>query len=80
VASLVFACGVGSLVAVVLGVMAKRQIRERGEGGDGLATAGIVLGVLGLLAVLLFVALVVLGTVFGEVTYEDSVVYPEELR
>lgn len=37
----------GSLLALVFGYVAKRQIRERGEGGDGLATAGIVLGWVG---------------------------------
>lgn len=31
-------------LAIVFGHMAKKQIRERGEGGDGLATAGLVLG------------------------------------
>ena len=33
-----------SIVAVVTGHMAKRQIRETGEGGDGMATAGLALG------------------------------------
>lgn len=41
--SLVFAF-VFAPLAVVFGHMAKKQIRERGEGGDGLATAGLVLG------------------------------------
>ena len=65
VASLVWACGLGSVAAVVLGVMAHRQIRERGEGGSGLATAGIVLGGLGVLAVLAFLTAVLVG-VSGE--------------
>lgn len=40
----------GSIVAVVTGPMAKREIRESGGalGGDGLATAGIVLGWVGI--------------------------------
>jgi len=41
--SLVFAF-VFAPVAIVLGHMAKKQIRERGEQGEGLATAGLVLG------------------------------------
>lgn len=41
--SLVFAF-VFSPLAIVFGHMAKKQIRERGEGGEGLATAGLVLG------------------------------------
>ena len=41
--ALVFAF-VFSPVAIVLGHMAKKQIRQTGEQGDGLATAGLVLG------------------------------------
>ncbi len=47
---------IGSILALVFGYVAKRQIRERGEGGDGMATAGIVLGWIG---VAVFVLLVV---------------------
>jgi hypothetical protein len=31
-------------VGAILGHIARRQIRERGEGGDGLALAGIIVG------------------------------------
>ncbi len=37
----------GSIAAVVTGHIARRQIRERGEGGDGLAIGGLVTGYLG---------------------------------
>lgn len=37
-------CGVTSLIGAILGHVARRQIRERGEGGDGLAVAGIISG------------------------------------
>ena len=51
---------IGSILALVLGYTAKRQIRERGEAGSGMATAGIVLGWIGVgffgLTVLLAVA------------------------
>jgi hypothetical protein len=46
-AMLLLCYGVGGLTAVVgavLGHVAKRQIRTRGEGGGGMATAGIVVG------------------------------------
>lgn len=48
--------GVGSIIALVLGYGARREIaRSRGaEDGSGLATAGIVLGWIGLAGVLLF--------------------------
>lgn len=52
------ACGVGSVVAVILGFIAQSQIREsRGrQGGEGLAKAGIILGFVGIgLVILVFV-------------------------
>jgi hypothetical protein len=38
---------IGSILALVFGYTARTQIRERGEGGSGMATAGIVLGWVG---------------------------------
>jgi hypothetical protein len=38
---------IGSVLALVLGYIARSQIRERGESGDGMAIAGIVLGWIG---------------------------------
>ena len=49
---------IGSVLALVFGYVAKQQIRERGETGDGMATAGIVLGWVG---VGLFVLVMMLG-------------------
>lgn len=37
----------GSIAAVITGHIARKQIRERGEGGDGLAIGGLVTGYLG---------------------------------
>jgi hypothetical protein len=54
-------CGVGSAVGVGLGHAAKRQIQRTGESGDGLATAGLVLGYLGIAAI----GLLILVGVFG---------------
>ena len=65
---------VGSLIAVITGHMAKKEIRESNGllGGDGMATAGLVLGysnlalgLCGCLALILFPALLV--GVFGVV-------------
>lgn len=39
---------IGSVLALVFGYVARRQIRERGESGDGMAIAGIVLGWVGI--------------------------------
>lgn len=48
-----------SLVAVVCGHVARRQIRRTGEGGDAQAVVGLVVGYLGLAATALGVTLVV---------------------
>ena len=38
---------IGSILALVFGYIARKQIRERGDSGDGMAIAGIVLGWIG---------------------------------
>jgi hypothetical protein len=48
---------IGSIVAVVTGHMSRKQIRETGENGDGMAVAGLVTGWIGVgiwLAVIVF--------------------------
>jgi hypothetical protein len=42
---------IGSILALVFGYIARKQIRERGESGDGMAIAGIVLGWVGIAAI-----------------------------
>jgi len=61
------ACGVGSIVAVVLGFVARSQIRgsQGHQGGDGLALAGIILG---FLAIALVIAFFVIGTLANSTT------------
>ncbi|MCZ2858857.1 DUF4190 domain-containing protein [Blastococcus sp. VKM Ac-2987] len=49
---------IGSILALVFGYTAKSQIRERGESGGGMATAGIVLGWIG-------VGFLAVGVIFG---------------
>jgi len=57
------ACGIGQVFfwllaavpAVVLGHMARRQIRQTGEAGQGMATAGLVLGWIGIALTLVLV-------------------------
>jgi hypothetical protein len=63
---LFFCYGIGGLpglIGAILGHVAKRQIRERGEAGDGMAKAGIIMGwiAVGLSVVILaiFIALIV---------------------
>ncbi|MBT8227667.1 MAG: DUF4190 domain-containing protein [Dactylosporangium sp.] len=52
-------CGITSLIGAILGHVARKQIAERGENGDGMALAGIIVGWivfgLGMLGTLLYV-------------------------
>jgi Domain of unknown function (DUF4190) len=54
---------IGGILAVVFGHVARGQIRRSGESGGGLAVAGLILGYLHLVAVVVFVFiwLVILG-------------------
>ena len=56
--------GIGSVLALVLGVVAKRQIAESegAQGGGGYASLGIVLGMVGLVALVVVAVLVGLAT------------------
>ena len=55
VLSILWLWGVGSLLAVIFGARARRQIRVSGghQGGDGLAIAGITIGIIGVLGAIL---------------------------
>ena len=57
--------GVGSIVAVICGHIARSQIKKSQgmQGGGGMAVTGIVLGWIGLLVTLLIAALVVAGSI-----------------
>ena len=50
-----------ALIAVITGFMARRQIKETGEQGMGMATAGIIIGI----AHLLLIVLVVIALLFA---------------
>jgi Domain of unknown function (DUF4190)/Domain of unknown function (DUF1707) len=62
VASMV--CGIGQIFfwflagvpAIVFGHIARRQIRETGEAGDGMALAGLIMGYVGVLLPILIIA------------------------
>ena len=49
--------------AIVLGHIAKKQIRQSGEQGDGLATAGLVMGYIFTGLAVLFCGLGVIGAI-----------------
>src|ERR1700759_3744736 len=51
----VFTLGLAAIPAVILGHLARAQIRQTGERGDGMAIAGLVLGYLGIAGWLLVI-------------------------
>ncbi len=60
--------------AIILGHMARRQIRQTGENGDGLALAGLILGYIGVAVGLLVLILMIgLFVSFRARTYSYSV-------
>lgn len=54
---------IGSILALVFGYVARKQIRERNQSGDGMAVAGIVLGWIGVATFLLVVVILVVAEV-----------------
>lgn len=58
--------GTLALVAIVTGFIARSEIKKTGEQGGWMATVGIVLGILQLLAIAVFFVLLILGIIaFG---------------
>ncbi|MGH3888996.1 MAG: DUF4190 domain-containing protein [Pseudonocardiaceae bacterium] len=62
---IVVSWGLTGILALIFGYIARKQIRERGEGGAGLAVAGIVLGWVGVGFIGIFVVFVIFGLAFG---------------
>jgi hypothetical protein len=66
IAALVCACAqlffsvLTGIPAVILGHIARRQIRETGENGDGMALAGLILGYVGIGLSVIFAVIVIL--------------------
>lgn len=59
----------GGLLSVVLGHIAKSQIRRTRESGDGLATAGLILGYFWLLVSVIFV----ISSIVSSISFYNSV-------
>ncbi len=58
-------CGwfVFSIAAVITGILAKREIRENGKSGAGLAQAGLILGIVGIVIGAIVTVLVLTGVI-----------------
>jgi hypothetical protein len=53
---------IGSVLAIIFGFVAYGQIKERNQGGKGMATAGLILGFLGIGILVLAIVAVALGS------------------
>jgi hypothetical protein len=64
VLGIVWVFGISSILAVIFGFVARKQIRQSGgrQGGGGMAIAGIVLGFVGIAGLILWVILAVVVT------------------
>jgi len=54
---------IGSILALIFGYVARHQIRRSGDGGNGMAIAGIVLGWIGVGFLVLAIMAVAAGTI-----------------
>lgn len=53
---------IGSILAIIFGFIAYSQIKERQQGGRGMATAGLILGFIGIGTLVLVILVVALGS------------------
>jgi hypothetical protein len=78
IASVVFCCGLPGIAGAIMGHIARKQIREQGQAGDGLALGGIIVGWaafgLALAGVIFYVVVIVIFGVWAESVdcYYDS--------
>lgn len=70
---IVWIWGITSVLAVIFGLIARRQIAERNEQGSGMAMAGIILGILGIVGSIAIIALVIAFA--DDSTFDDYETY-----
>lgn len=68
--SLTVCCGATGFVGAIMGHIARKQIKQTGEQGDGMALAGIIVGWVGTGLAVAVVAVYVVF--FGWLAYESS--------
>jgi hypothetical protein len=64
VLGIVWVFGIGSILAVIFGFVARKQIKDSGgrQSGSGMALAGIILGLVGVASLILWIVLVIAVT------------------
>ncbi len=56
---------IAGIVAVVLGMMAKKQIAETGQNGAGMAKAGTIIGFVAIALSVIWILLLIIGAATG---------------
>ena len=64
-----FTMGLTAIPAIICGHMAKREMRQTGQRGDGLATSGLVLGYMAVIFWGVLIALSIVGAVISASGY-----------
>jgi uncharacterized protein DUF4190 len=64
--------GLLGIVAIVLGVIGRKQIKESGGGSTAMATAGLVLGILAIVVIILWVVFFLILGSFDWTYYETN--------
>jgi hypothetical protein len=75
VLGIIWVLGIGSILAVIFGFVARRQIRQSGgrQSGGGMALAGIILGFVGVVSLILWIVLLaVVATTIDHCVNEDN--------
>ena len=67
-----FTMGLTAIPAIICGHMAKREMRQTGQRGDGLATSGLVLGYMAVIFWGILIALSIVGAVISASGYGGS--------
>jgi Domain of unknown function (DUF4190) len=68
-------CGVGAIggiVSIVLGFIARKQIPERGQKGNGLALAGIIMSVVSIALLIVVIILAATGVIDYEANFDTN--------
>ena len=72
VLGIVWLFGLGAVLSLIFGIIARRQIDWSGgtQGGRGMATAGIVLGIVGIVGAAVYWALVIIAATHSANAYQ----------
>jgi hypothetical protein len=68
----ILCCSPLGIVAIILGRSAQAEIRQTGQGGEGMAKAGFILGIIGLVFLVLSIILFATGALTFDGTFETS--------